>query len=104
MREITFQTLPAPVKAGFQTSDAGIFLQYIFPAGNLWEKEPAQAMEKVLAQAAPAAVGLSRISFRLKDIILGQGLQMAGAALLVVLIALRIALKTWKLASWPPSP
>ena len=98
VREIGFQDLPIQVKAGFETSEPGVYLQYIFPARNLWEKGPAEAMESVLEEAAPKAVSLSRISYRLMDIMLTQGLRMAVVAFLVVLTALRIVLKKWHLA------
>ena len=98
LREIGFQDLPRQVKAGFETTEPGVFLQYIFPTRNLWEKEPAAAMENVLKAVAPSAVSLSRISYRVMDIILTQGMRMAVMAFLVVLIALRIALRKWHLA------
>jgi predicted RND superfamily exporter protein len=95
---IEISDLPPQVQAGFATSEPGVFLQYIFPTGNLWEKEPAEEMEAVLVEHAPAAVGLSRISYRLMDLMMGQGRRMAVMALAVVLVALRIVLKKWSLA------
>jgi predicted RND superfamily exporter protein len=95
---IDLPDLPSQVRAGFTTSEPGVYLQYIFPTGDLWEKEPAGEMEAILTESAPGAVGLSRISYRLMDIMLGQGLRMAAMALVVVLVALRIALKNWSLA------
>ncbi len=98
LREIGFQDLPLQVRAGFETSEPGVYLQYIFPAGNLWEKEPAAAMEKVLQAVAPDAVSLSGISYRLMDIMFTQGMRMGVVAFLVVLISLRVALRKWHLA------
>ncbi len=97
-RDLVFEDLPAPVQAAFETSTPGVYLQYVFPAGNLWEKVPAEAMELILAPVSPPPVGLSRIAAHLKRALLGQGIQMIVAALLVVLLALRIALKSWPLA------
>jgi hypothetical protein len=97
-QNLIFADLPAPVQAAFQTSTPGVYLQYVFPAGNLWEKEPAEAMEQVLSSVAPPPVGLSRIAAHLKYVLLGQGVQMIIAALVVVLVALRIALRSWPMA------
>ena len=44
---IEFSDLPPQVQAGFATSEPGVFLQYIFPTDNLWEKAPAAEMEDV---------------------------------------------------------
>jgi predicted RND superfamily exporter protein len=90
--------LPPQVRAGFATSEPGVYLQYILPTGDLWEKEPAEEMERILEVYAPDAVGLSRISYHLMGLMLGQGQRMAVMALVVVLAALRVALKKWSLA------
>ena len=97
-RNLTFADLPTPVQAAFQTSTPGVYLQYVFPSGNLWEKDPAEAMEQVLLPVEPPPVGLSRIAAHLKNVLLGQGVQMIIAALVVVLVSLRIALRSWPLA------
>lgn len=98
VRDITFEDLPAQVKAAFRTAEPGVYLQFVFPAGNLWEKEPAEAMERVLSKVAPPPVGLSRIAAHLKRVLLGQGVQMIIAAILVVLVTLRVALKSWPMS------
>lgn len=98
VRDITFEDLPAQVKAAFRTAEPGVYLQFVFPSANLWEKEPALAMERVLSHVAPPPVGLSRIATHLKPVLLGQGVQMILAALVVVLVTLRVALKGWLLS------
>ena len=95
-KEISFEHLPDQIQALFKTSESDIYVQYIFPVEDVWEKTAAEDLDAVFQKKAPLAVGLPRISLEMTRKIARDGILMAFLATLVIFIAVWLTLRHWR--------
>lgn len=93
------ENLPPIIRYLFGTSQANEFVLYIYPANDTWEEENIESLEPILCEAAPKAVGLSRISYHISNWIVDEVITISIASLLVILVTLLVTQKNLKFAA-----